>query len=179
MTQKGTGLQEMGMLSRSDYPSFRRQFEPQDVRLVIVAESPPASGKYFYNPKGVISEPLFAALMNQLGYIPATKEIGLREFQRKGWVLVDATYEPVNGLSNAARDKVIERDYPLLRDDLMALLPDQRVPLILLKANVCRLLEPKLREDGFNVINNANPIYFPSNGRQPDFHRQFRAILKG
>ena len=60
----------------------------------------------------------------------------------------------------------------------MALLPDPGVPVILLKANVCRLLEPKLREDGFNVINNGSPIYFPSNGRQPDFHRQFEVILK-
>jgi len=30
---------------------------------VIIAELPPISGKYFYNPKGEISEPLFAALM--------------------------------------------------------------------------------------------------------------------
>jgi hypothetical protein len=167
------------MPNRSDYHSFRRQFEPQDVRLVIVAESPPVSGKYFYNPQGAISESLFAALMKQLHHTPTTKETGLREFQRKGWVLVDATYEPVNGLSDAARDKVIQRDYPLLHNDLVALLPDRRVPLILLKANVCRLLEPKLREDGFNVINNGSPIYFPSNGRQPDFHRQFGVILKG
>jgi hypothetical protein len=109
--KKGTDLQGIGMLSRSDYHSFRRQYEPQDVRLVIVAESPPVSGKYFYNPQGAISEPLFAALMKQLRYIPTTKESGLREFQRKGWLLVDATYEPVNGLSNVARDNVIERDY--------------------------------------------------------------------
>jgi hypothetical protein len=63
---------------RSRYLSFRRKFEPASIRLVIVAESPPHSGKYFYNPTGVMTEPLFAALMKQLGVDPKTKNEGLR-----------------------------------------------------------------------------------------------------
>ena len=94
------------------------------------------------------SRALFAALMRQLGFLPPTKEEGLREFQRRGWVLVDATYEPVNKLSRLGRDRVIERDYPLLRDDLEGLSPDRSTPLVLIKANVCRTLAPKLEQDG-------------------------------
>ena len=163
---------------RGEYLSFRRRFEPASLKLVIVAESPPASGKYFYNPTGVVSEPLFTALMSQLGYTPTSKESGLREFQQRGWVLVDATYEPVNALDDQGRDRVIVQDYSLLRDDLAAILPDRSVPLILIKANVCRRLERKLKEDGFNVLNNGCVIYFPSTGRQKDFQRQFSAILR-
>jgi hypothetical protein len=44
------------------YLSLRREFEPTTITLVIVAESPPASGKYFYDPDGEVSEPLFNAL---------------------------------------------------------------------------------------------------------------------
>ena len=66
------------MLDRSWYLSFRRKFEPSIVKLVIVAESPPASGKYFYNPAGKITEPLFAALMEQIRFDPVTKESGLQ-----------------------------------------------------------------------------------------------------
>jgi hypothetical protein len=51
------------------------------------------------------------------------------------------------------------------------------VPLVLIKANVCKLLEPKLNEDGFNVLNKGRIVYFPANGRQRDFDRQFREIL--
>jgi hypothetical protein len=69
---------------RSEYLSFRRKFEPASVKLVIVAESPPATGKYFYNPTGAVSEHLFAALMLQLGFAPTSKESGLREFQKGG-----------------------------------------------------------------------------------------------
>lgn len=164
-------------MQRTDYLSMRRGFEPTSVKLVIVAESPPVSGKYFYNPDGAINEPLFKALMKQLGAEPKTKEGGLSAFQKQGWVLVDATYEPVNARND--RDDVIARDYPHLREDLKRLLADQwnKVPLILLKANVCDLLEPKLVKDGFNVLNRGRRVYFPSHGRQNDFDRQFGAIV--
>jgi hypothetical protein len=78
-------------LTRDKYHALRRKFEPQNIRLVIIAESPPKTGKYFYNPAGVINEPLFSALMQQLGVKPTSKEEGLREFQRRGWILLDAT----------------------------------------------------------------------------------------
>lgn len=107
----------MCSIHRSQYLALRREFEPLKVQLVVVAESPPTSGKYFYNADGAVSEPLFDALMQQIGFAASSKEGGLREFQRKGWVLVDATYEPVN-VKGKDRDAVILRDYPLLRDDL-------------------------------------------------------------
>jgi hypothetical protein len=146
---------------------------------VIIAESPPHSGKYFYDPAGAPSEALFAAMMKQLGVAPrCPKQDGLRQFQRKGWFLVDATYQPVNNLSEASADRVIERDYPSLRDDLATLMSARSTPLVLIKVNVCRILEPRLTEDGFNVLNGGRAVYFPSNSNQPDFHRQFGAILE-
>jgi hypothetical protein len=168
------------MMKRTEYLDLRRLYEPQGlIRLVIIAESPPASGKYFYNPTGATSESLFAALMKQIGFFPSTKEEGLREFQRRGWILVDATYEPVNkGLPNSARDKVLERDYPLLRDDLATLTPDRSAPLVLIKANVCQILKPKLVQDGFNVLNRDDVVPFPSTGQQKKFHERFGAILR-
>ena len=41
----------------------------------------------------------------------------------------------------------------MLRADLEALLPDRGVPLILVKANVCDLMELRLIADGFTVLN--------------------------
>jgi hypothetical protein len=160
-------------MKRSDYLDLRRLYEPQSlIRLVIIAESPPASGKYFYDLTGATSESLFAALMKQIGFSPSTKKEGLREFQRRGWILVDATYEPVNiGLSKSSR-------YPLLRDDLARLTPDRSTPLVLIKANVCQILKPRLVQDGFNVLNRDAAIPFPSTGQQKKFHERFGAILK-
>jgi hypothetical protein len=102
--------------------------------------------------------------MKQLGIEPTSKREGLRAFQERGWVLVDATYEPVN--KNPAPDLVIARDIPLLCCDLKRLLAVRwsAVPLILIKANVCRLLEPKLKGKGFNVLNKGRVVCFPSHG---------------
>jgi hypothetical protein len=75
------------------------------------------------------------------------------------------------------RDEVIVRDYPLFLDDLVSLTPDRSVPVVLIKANVCRILEPLLSKDGFNVLNGGRAIYFPSHGRQTDFRNQFGAVV--
>jgi hypothetical protein len=56
--------------------------------------------------------------------------------------------------------------------------PDTSIPLVLIKANVCRILEPRLAKDGFNVLNGGRVVYFPGTGRQKDFQLQFGAILK-
>src|SRR6266487_1417661 len=94
-----------------NYLALRRRYHPETIKLVIIAESPPVSGKYFYNPTGAASELLFSTLMGQLGAPRLTKENGLLVVQRRGWVLLDATYEPVNKFTATERDRVIIRDY--------------------------------------------------------------------
>src|SRR5260221_2577267 len=125
------------MQDRDYYFSFRKRYEPEQLELVIVAESPPVSGLYFYNPLGKISEPLFASLMQQIAFSPSNKEEGLVRLQQKGWLLVDATYEQVD--KNKRRDETIARDYPMLCGDLTRLSPDKAVPLVLIKSDICRL----------------------------------------
>ena len=58
---------------------LRRAYTPERLKLAIVAESPPASGKYFYDDKGKVSEPLFAALMQHVGFVdcPSSDKLGL------------------------------------------------------------------------------------------------------
>jgi hypothetical protein len=166
------------MRERDYYISFRQKYEPEKLKLIVVAESPPVSGLYFYDPIGKVSEPLFSALMQQIGCSPSNKEQGLAALCRKGWLLVDATYQQVNEKNEQERDSVIICDYPLLVEDLSRLSPDRAVPLVLIKANVCPLLEPRLLADGFNVANRGRVPYFPSTGRQNQFHREFGEIIR-
>jgi hypothetical protein len=168
------------MLTKENYLAFRRKFEPQPVRLVVVAESPPRNQTYLYNLAGRTNEWLFSALMKQLEQMPQTKEEGLRELQRRGWVLLDATYEPVDWLGQQVkkRNAIIERDYPLLVTALEELSSDRNAAIILIKANVCKLLDWRLTRDGFNVLNKGIIVPFPSHGQQPKFHQQFARLLK-
>ena len=56
-------------------------------------------------------------------------------------------------------------------------MPNRSTPLVLIKANVCRILEPLLSKDGFSVLNGGRAVYFPSNGRQMEFKKQFSDVL--
>ena len=134
------------------------------------------SGLYFYSPEGKVTEPLFAAMMRHLHFRPASKDAGLRAFKDQGWVLVDATYTPVN--RDADRDQVLRRDFDLLCADLRELTGGAEIPAVLLKANVCQILEPLLTANGFQVLNRARRVYFPSHGRQKESAQQFEVILK-
>jgi len=43
---------------KSEYLRFRNQYIPPTTKIVFVLESSPASGRYFYNRDGALSEPL-------------------------------------------------------------------------------------------------------------------------
>ena len=40
-------------MERSDYLAMREKYRPENVKLAIIAESPPDSDKYFYKPTGL------------------------------------------------------------------------------------------------------------------------------
>jgi hypothetical protein len=163
---------------KSHYLAWRHHSQPAPVKLIVIAESPPESGKYFYDPEGSRGEILFREMMKLLDVTCSSKDEGLRAFRQAGRILVDATYEPLNdGRSESERNKAILRDYPLLVADLLDLTPDRSTPVVLIKANVCKVLEPRLVKDGFRVLNRGIRPPFPT--YQPDkFREDFNRILR-
>jgi hypothetical protein len=103
-----------------------------------------------------------------VGIAPNSKDEGLNSFAAQGFFLVDATYTPVNGLEDNERDATILRDFPLLVETLRKF-SRLGTKIVLVKSNVCRLLETKLREIGFNVLNQGTKIPFPGSGQQSKF----------
>lgn len=128
------------MPPKSRYHNLRKK--PSPLKLVFILESPPVSGKYFYDPTGKTTEPLFAAMMKVIRENPAILD-----------------------------------DLPELIKDLNRNLPDRGIPVILIKANICRLLKKPLKARGFNVINEDEIIPFPSNGWQPIFHHRLQDLF--
>jgi hypothetical protein len=169
-------------LSHAEYMRFRGPYTPQDPKLIFVLESPPISGDYFYNPAGRTTEWLFRAMMKDvLEASPQTKHEGLTEFAARGYLLIDATYTPVNiSGPKSVRDKAaaaqILKDLPLLVADLRQY-AQPNTQLVLVKANVCRLLAGQLVQEGFTVLNGNLVIPFPSNGQQPKFSAMIRQVL--
>jgi hypothetical protein len=158
---------------------LRAPYIPQDRKIVFVLESPPKSGLYFYNPDGRVSEPLFGAMMKDvLGIKPSSKDEGLSEFASRGFLLVDATYTPVNHdhLTVQERNKRILDDLPILISELREYV-GPKTGVILVKANICTLLEPILRAHGFSILNRGRTIPFPSTGQQNRFRDAVREVF--
>jgi len=163
------------MHSKLYYKELQNRYFPKKLNLIFVFESPPVSGKYFYDESGKETEPLFKELMKLIGCNPSSKKDGLLCFRDKGYLLMDATYTPVNGLKGKARDDVIKRDLPILISDLKEMKFND-VPLVLVKINVCKLLENDLNLAGFNVLNKGLKIPFPSTGNQKRFHHEVKKL---
>lgn len=142
------------------YHEMREPFEPETVRLVLVGESPPASKKgeckYFYNVKGSTSETLFHATMQALGIgCDKDKEKGLREFKRRGVLLLDMVYRPVNDLPEHDRYKAVEDGFDGLVEELSHL---PGVPVAFVVADLYKRFCHRLRKKGVNVIERKIPF---------------------
>lgn len=163
------------------YLNLRKKYKPKKVKCIIIAESPPSSGKYFYDNTGLTTEPLFAALMKIIKYKPLNKEkeYGLKKFQKKGFYLMDSTYRPIDKLLPKKRNIFIKQSL-----NLNKLLLDpkkiraERIPILLIKKNVCQILNPYLAEKSFNVINNGVIVPFPAYGNQSRFHKIVLSLLR-
>ena len=88
--------------TRDEYLDLRRQYQPENIKLVIIAESPPDSGLYFYDPAGAVSEPLFRAFMpdlNSQNVLRRTWLLFLLSFsgqERHSGPKCSATFSPVS-----------------------------------------------------------------------------------
>ncbi len=119
------------MMNRSDYVDLRSKHAAEAPTLVVVAESPPQSGEFFYDPESP-PDPLFIALMKHLHLWPIGKMEGLDRLRGIRWTMVDATYDPIDGLSQRKKAKIVASCYQFLREDLQGLLGDRvAIPLIL------------------------------------------------
>jgi hypothetical protein len=147
------------------------------LNLIFLLESPPVSGKYFYDESGKTTEPLFSAFMKLLSYSPTDKRDGLEHFKNEGYLLVNATYKQVNKLKGKIRDYTILSDYNRLLYDLVNMCQEKNVPIILVKANICRMFDERLTERGFNILNKGVVIPFPSHGQQKKFYLNMSKVL--
>ncbi len=151
------------MYKESYYKNLRNKFLPDKLKVVFVLESPPLSGKYFYDPKGNKNEYLFKIMMKFIDYDPEDKSDGLREFSKRGYLLVDSTYNQINGIKKPKdRNYEIVVNIPNLVNDLKKIINNKRVKVIPIKKNVCKIVSGPLESLGFKVLNEDIPFPDPS-----------------
>ncbi len=94
---------------KNEYLAMRQRYQPAHIKLIIVAESPPSGGKYFYDADGSRGEPLFAAMMRQLKATPASKVEGLLKVPGGG---LDPRRRDLRAGEQGAQQEEAQRHHP-------------------------------------------------------------------
>jgi len=161
-------------MQKEYYIKLRDQYKPDNLKVIFILESPPVSGKYFYDDNS--KSDLFVVMMEIIKYKETSKHDGLRTFQKAGYFITDATYTPVNKMLEKERNLEILKNLFGLIDDLKKLTKDKKVKIILIKKNIYNLLVCPLKVLKFNVINKEY-IPFPGSGHARECINKINKIL--
>jgi len=153
-------------MKKEEYKKLRDKYKSENLRGIFIAESPPKSGKFFYNEKGFINEDLFSAMMKFINEQPKTKREGLSAFKNKGYFLIDSIYEPVNKIKpEREKNRKILGNINGLIADLDKIVNGSRIKVVLIKNSIHQILYGPLTAIGYKVIN-KEPIPFPSRSQK-------------
>ncbi len=168
------------------YERARRRYKPRRIKVLFVAEAPPADvRRFFYFEKVKDLDWLFLALMRRhyedardLDTIDLRerKREFLRRFAADGNYLVDAHELPFpRGASPAAKRRLLTASLAALTTRLRRL-RSKTTRVVLISNSVYRACYAPLRAAGVNVANTES-IDFPSTGHQHDFGRKLGQLL--
>jgi hypothetical protein len=177
--KSSTDLEEL----QSQIEEARNSYKPEIIKYVLIAEAPPNSiDRFFYYPDVKTADYLFLGVMGVLfpdrkrkyiasGRPESMKKDLLRDFQEKGFFLLDLLDLPINLYSES-----LENAVPSLVDKLKKSV-NVNTPIILIKANVYDLAFQPLVSNGFkNTVSLRIP--FPGQGWQTEFGIKFREALE-
>jgi hypothetical protein len=170
-----------GTAMTRDYHSAANRYRPTPVRVLFIAESPPAfrsesERAYFFFEENPGADLLFTTIVEAVlgkdflyrkrGDLP--KDSVLRRFQEKGYWLMDAVEYPINNIggkktSDSARKRHIEQGKAKMLARVASLHAengDTDITIVLIKNLVYECLAKPLRQAGYYVPQ-AGPIGFP------------------
>src|SRR2546430_5660134 len=96
---------------KDKYTAARNKYKPNRVNVLLIAESPPSSGGYFYSETTIGKDHLFRETMKALEFWPidrpmrkgCDKQPMLRRFRSIGFFLIDTCELPVDKLQPRQR----------------------------------------------------------------------------
>jgi len=161
-------------MTRVEAETLRRKHRPSDIRVLFVAESPPAGGTFFYAANSNLFRAMASAFAEVFGRQVPSGEGFLEFFQLAGCYLDDLCLEPVNRMSASDRGGARKAGEKSLASRLVAHKPAAVVAVpMLIRPDV----ERALALAGLVGI----PVYslpFPAMGHQQRFATELGPLLK-
>ena len=166
------------------YAAARNKYRPDRINLLLIAESPPSSGGYFYAEKTIGKDHLFREMMRALEFWPITRPMRkgldkrpmLNKFRSNGFFLIDTCDHPVDKLPANQRRIATVQGALTLPKRVQKLNPSR---ILIIKKTVFNAVKLVLNAAGFGErILNPRPLPFPSHGNQKNFRRMIRRLVK-
>jgi hypothetical protein len=143
-----------------DIEALRRSYRPQKVQLLLVGESAPASGKFFYSKSTMTT--FTARAFEKVYDITFTDNADfLRFFQACGCYLDDLSLTPVNTMHPTERARILQASVPALSQRIRDVEPAVVVAVL---QKIAPYVQEALTLAGRPVVFRVLP--FPGNGHQ-------------
>jgi hypothetical protein len=153
----------------------RRKFRPTEVRLLFVAESPPAGGTFFYAADSNLYRYMRESFERAFGSRWSDEKYDFLDFFRKhGCYLDDLCLNPVNSLSDPDRR---ERQTTAIEGLANRLNENRPQLLIVIKKDIATHVNQACKTAGLE-IRAAHVLPFPTMGWQPRFVSELTDILR-
>ncbi len=188
------GNKSIGMENSIDLSIYRNQavkYLPDIIKVLFIAESPPAPDKYgrksyiyFDTAKQeiLLTTLTTAVLGDGNGFTKdCDKSIFLKRLKAEGYFLIDAVEYPINMIKGGNnKETIIRNEANNLLERLNGLKGRNKVDLetkiILIKASVYNALSELLKENNYNVLNEGK-IDFPKYYNDRDVIYEIRRLI--
>lgn len=155
-----------------DIEELRQKFKPDKVQVLLVGESPPAEGSFFYDrshmttyTKNAFQEALGKTFQNNIEFFEHMKSTG--------FYLEDLSHVPVDKLPGVEREaKLVEESHAFA--ERVALMKPKVVVIVLRKIE--KIVRKALDEAGSTAEVYVLP--FPGNGHQNKYKEQLVPIVR-
>jgi precorrin-4/cobalt-precorrin-4 C11-methyltransferase len=157
--------------NEKDTEAIRQSFRPDKIRLLVIGESPPVSGRFFYI-KGAMTTLTSRAFERAHGIIFHNNLEFLEYFKASGCFLDDLSHSPVNQLNRTEREEKLRKNIDALGERIAEANPDVVVAALKKIGHYVREAVEKSQCSPQLYV-----VPFPGNGRQNEYIEKMAKII--
>jgi hypothetical protein len=161
------------MIPHSDREQVRERYRPRQISMLFVGESPPASGRFFYDGTGIACASTQRAFAQAFARTFHGPQEFLKFFRDAGCYLDDLSHDPVDHLTTADRIRAINSCTDTYARDLQEMQP--KLIVVFLK-RIFPVVERAASIAGFPG-DRLIALPFPGNGHQNKYVAELGALL--